>query len=92
MVVTRRSLVFAGATALGGMALSGRAWPDAPAAVRAVLVQASGVTSRVTVALDRRATPRTFFLAEPVRFVIDIPAGRLAVPGGEAEGGGVVRR
>lgn len=95
MDLTRRSLLFAGATAIGGAALSGRAWADAPAAVRGVLVQQSGPASRVTVALDRQANARTFFLENPNRFVIDLADTRLALPqgaSGEGPGAGVVRR
>lgn len=92
MDLTRRSLLFAGATAFGGAALSGHAWADAPAAVRGVLVQESGQTARVTVALDAQAQARTFFLADPHRFVIDLANTRLALPQGESAGAGVVRR
>jgi N-acetylmuramoyl-L-alanine amidase len=92
MNVTRRSLVFAGATALGGVALTSRAWADAPAALRGVLVQAAGPASRVTLALDIPATPRTGFLVEPHRFVIDLPGARLATAQREVAGNGVIRR
>lgn len=95
MDVTRRSLMLFGATALGGAAMSGRAWADAPAAMRGVLVQSSGQAARVTVALDRQAVARTFFLSGPDRFVIDLANTRLAMPqgaSGEGPGGGVVRR
>jgi len=93
MDLTRRTLLFTGATALGGVALSGTAWADAPAAVRGVLVQPSGQAARVTVALDRQAMARTFFLREPDRFVIDLANTRLALPGnGEGPGAGLVRR
>src|SRR5262245_49500283 len=95
MEMNRRSLLFAGATALGGAALSGRAWADVPAAVRGVLVQPSGQSARVTVALDRQAVARTFFLEGPNRFVIDLANTRLALPqgpSGEGPGAGVVRR
>lgn len=95
MDVTRRSFALAGFTALGSAALSGRAWADDPAAVRAVLVQASGPSSRITVGLDRLTTARTFFLADPNRFVIDLANSRLALPqgaSGEGPGDGVVRR
>lgn len=95
MDLTRRSLLFAGATAIGGAALSGRAWADAPAAVRGVLVQQSGPAARVTIALDRQANARTFFLENPNRFVIDLADTRLALPqgaSGEGPGAGVVRR
>lgn len=95
MEMNRRSLLFAGVTALGGAALSGRAWADVPAAVRGVLVQPSGQSARVTVALDRQAIARTFFLSGPERFVIDLANARLALPqgpSGEGPGAGVVRR
>lgn len=93
MDVTRRNLALSGLTLLGASALSGRAWADAPAAVRAVLVQETGPASRVTVALDRLAEARTFFLSGPDRFVIDLANSRLALTGsGEGPGAGVVRR
>jgi N-acetylmuramoyl-L-alanine amidase len=95
MVITRRTLLSAGAAGLGVSALGGTAWADAPAAVRAVLVQASGVAARVTVALDRPTTARTFFLSDPNRFVIDLANSHIALPqgaSGEGPGGGVVRR
>jgi N-acetylmuramoyl-L-alanine amidase len=95
MVITRRTLLAAGAAGLGVSALGGTAWADAPAAVRAVLVQASGVAARVTVALDRPTTATTFFLSDPNRFVIDLANSHIALPqgaSGEGPGGGVVRR
>jgi len=94
MDITRRSLMFAGATALGGAALSGRAWADDPAGIRGVLVQDAGQAARVTIALERQAQARTFFLSDPHRFVIDLANTRLAVPQSAAEcaGAGVVRR
>ncbi|WP_135209952.1 N-acetylmuramoyl-L-alanine amidase [Vitreimonas flagellata] len=93
MDVTRRHLALGGLTLLGAQAVSGRAWADAPAAVRGVLVQESGAASRVTVALDRLAEARTFFLSAPDRFVIDLANSRLALAGrGEGPGAGVVRR
>lgn len=93
MDVTRRHLALGGLTLLGASAFSGRAWADAPAAVRGVLVQESGPASRVTVALDRLAEARTFFLSAPDRFVIDLANSRLALAGsGEGPGAGVVRR
>jgi N-acetylmuramoyl-L-alanine amidase len=95
MVITRRTLLSAGAAGLGVSALGGTAWADAPAAVRAVLVQASGVAARVTVALDRPTTATTFFLSDPNRFVIDLANSHIALPqgaSGEGPGGGVVRR
>src|SRR5262245_2165933 len=91
MEFSRRTFLFAGAAAFGAGA-SGRAWAeDAPAAVRGVLVQASGPSSRVTLALDRPATARTMFLREPDRFVIDLANARLALPSNAAASGGVVR-
>jgi N-acetylmuramoyl-L-alanine amidase len=95
MDISRRSLLFAGATALGGAAVSGRAGADVPAAVRGVLIQPSGQSARVTVALDRQAVARTFFLERPDRFVIDLANTRLALSqgaSGEGPGAGVVRR
>lgn len=95
MELTRRSFALAGFTALGSAALSGRAWADEPAAVRAVLVQAAGAASRIIVGLDRPTMARTFFLSEPNRFVIDLANSRLALPqgaSGEGPGDGVVRR
>jgi N-acetylmuramoyl-L-alanine amidase len=58
------------------------------------MVQTSGQASRVTLALDRPAAARTFFLSDPHRFVIDLANTQLALPGasGEGPGGGVVRR
>ena len=93
MILNRRTLLSAGAATLGGAALAGNAWADEPAALRGVLVQASGPSSRVTIALDRQAPARTFFLADPHRFVIDFANTRFALPGnGEGPGAGVVRR
>jgi N-acetylmuramoyl-L-alanine amidase len=93
MDVTRRHLALGGLSLLGASVFSGRAWADAPAAVRGVLVQESGPASRVTVALDRLAEARTFFLSAPDRFVIDLANSRLALTGGgEGPGAGIVRR
>lgn len=95
MDVTRRTFALAGATALGGFAASGRAWADAPAAIRGVLVQDAGAACRVTLALDQPAQARTFFLRDPDRFVIDVSGARFAMPqgaSGEGAGAGVVRR
>ena len=95
MDLTRRSFALAGAAALGGLATSGRAWADAPAAIRAVLVQQTGPATRITLALERAASTRTFFLSEPDRFVIDLANTRLALPqgaSGEGAGAGVVQR
>ena len=91
MKIDRRTLLFAGAGAVGAMA-SGRAWADAPVTVRGVVVEPHGVSARVTLALDAPAAPRTFFLREPDRFVIDLPNAQLATPVRVMAGGGVVRR
>lgn len=95
MDVTRRSLALVGLTGLGSLALSGRAWADPLATVRGVLVQANGPAARVTVALERQAEARTFFLSGPDRFVIDLRNTQLALPQGatgEGPGAGVVTR
>lgn len=95
MDVTRRSFALLGATALGGVAMTGRAFADPPSAIRGVLVQDAGAACRVTLALDRPAQARTFFLSEPSRFVIDIANAQFAMPGGasgQGPGAGVVRR
>jgi N-acetylmuramoyl-L-alanine amidase len=95
MDVTRRSFALFGATALGSAVLSGRAWGDAPSALQGVLVQQAGPACRVTLALDRPAQARTFFLSEPSRFVIDIANSQIMLPGGssgQGPGAGVVRR
>lgn len=84
----------AGATALG-VAMSGRAWADAPAAIRGVVLQDAGAAVRLSLALDRQATAQTFFLADPHRFVVDIAGAQWALPGGasgEGAGAGLVRR
>ena len=69
MDVTRRAFAFFGATAVGSVAMGGRAFADAPSSIRGVLVQDAGAAARVTLALDRPAQARTFFLSEPSRFV-----------------------
>lgn len=95
MDLSRRSLLFAGATAFGAAALSGRAFADAPATLRGVLVQEGSGACRVTLALDRQASARTFFLGDPNRFVIDLANTRLALSSsaaGQGPGAGVVRR
>jgi N-acetylmuramoyl-L-alanine amidase len=95
MDVTRRSFALLGATALGSVAMTGRAFADPPAAIRGVLVQEAGAACRVTLALDRPAQARTFFLSEPSRFVIDVANAQFAMPGGangQGPGAGVVRR
>ena len=95
MDVTRRSFALVGATALGSVAMTGRAFADPPSAIRGVLVQDAGAACRVTLALDRPAQARTFFLSEPSRFVIDVANAQFAMPGGasgQGPGAGVVRR
>lgn len=95
MDVTRRAFAFFGATAVGSIAMGGRAFADAPSSIQGVLVQDAGASCRVTLALDRPAQARTFFLSEPSRFVIDVANAQLALPGGasgEGPGAGVVRR
>lgn len=95
MDVTRRAFAFFGATAVGSVAMGGRAFADVPSSIHGVLVQDAGAACRVTLALDRPAQARTFFLSEPSRFVIDIANAQLALPGGargEGPGAGVVRR
>ena len=67
----------------------------ATSSIRGVLVQDAGAAARVTLALDRPAQARTFFLAEPSRFVIDVANAQFALPGGasgQGPGAGVVRR
>ncbi len=95
MDVTRRSFAFFGAAAIGSAAMTGRAFADPPSAIRGVLVQDAGAACRVTLALDRPAQARTFFLSEPSRFVIDVANAQFALPGGasgQGPGAGVVRR
>ncbi|MBK8544163.1 MAG: N-acetylmuramoyl-L-alanine amidase [Caulobacteraceae bacterium] len=95
MDVTRRAFAFFGATAVGSVAMGGRAFADVPSSIHGVLVQDAGAACRVTLALDRPAQARTFFLSEPSRFVIDIANAQLALPGGasgQGPGAGVVRR
>ena len=95
MDLTRRSFAFAGATALGSVLPCGRAWADAPASIRGVVVEGAGAGVRVLLALDRQVRARSFFLADPDRFVIDLAGAQWALPGGasgEGPGAGVVRR
>lgn len=95
MDLTRRTFALMGATALGGAALSGTAWADAPAVVRGLVVQPTSSGARLTVLADRQAEVRTFFLDRPDRFVVDLANARLALPqgvAGEGPGAGVVRR
>jgi N-acetylmuramoyl-L-alanine amidase len=95
MDVTRRSFALLGAAALGGTVLSGRAWADTLSTLRGVLIQEAGVGCRVTLALDRPASVRTFFLEDPSRFVIDIANTQFAMAQGSSgagAGAGVVRQ
>jgi N-acetylmuramoyl-L-alanine amidase len=94
MDLTRRSLALFGATALGGFALGGRAWADAPAAIRDLRLTADDASAMVRLDLDRQAAARTFFLSNPDRFVIDVANARWAMAEGahgEGPGSGVVR-
>jgi N-acetylmuramoyl-L-alanine amidase len=94
MDLTRRSFALFGATALGGAALSGRAWADVPAAIRGVRLSADDASALVSLDLDRQATARTFFLSNPDRFVIDVSNALWAMPHGpfgQGRGQGVVR-
>lgn len=87
MDVTRRSFAF-GATLLGVGALSGRAWSDAPAAIRGVQLEDSGAAVRILMALDRPVMAHNaFFLSNPDRFVIDIAGAHWAMPNGSAGAG-----
>jgi len=87
MDVTRRSFAF-GASLLGASALSGRAWADAPAAIRGVQLEDSGAAVRVLMALDRPVMAHNaFFLSNPDRFVIDIAGAQWAMPSGSAGAG-----
>jgi len=95
MEFTRRTLALAGAATLGQFAASGRAAAEAPAAIRAVLVQEDGPACRVTLGMDRQARARTLFLENPDRFVIDIADARLLLPqgpNGQGPGAGLVER
>jgi N-acetylmuramoyl-L-alanine amidase len=94
MDVTRRSFALFGATALGGLAVSGRAWADAPAAIRGVRLSADNMSALVRLDLDQQASARTFFLANPDRFVIDVFNAQWVMPHGpfgQGAGQGVVR-
>lgn len=86
MDVTRRSLLFAGTTALAA-ALGDSAWADAPAAVREVELSSIGQTVRLSLALERPAEYRTMFLNDPDRFVVDLANARWALPQGAVGGG-----
>lgn len=95
MNVTRRSFALGGATALGLGLGTGRAWADAPAAIRGVMLQESGPAVRLMMALDRPAQARTFFLQGPDRFVVDVAGARWAMGpslSGEGAGAGCVSR
>jgi N-acetylmuramoyl-L-alanine amidase len=94
MDVTRRSFALFGATAFGSTALGGRAWADAPAAIRGVRLSADDASALIRLELDRQATARTFFLSNPDRFVIDVSNAQWAMPQGpygQGSGRGVVR-
>lgn len=95
MDLTRRAFAFASMTALGTV-LTSRAWADEPtAAVRGVVLQDAGAAVRLSLALDRQAQARTFFLTGPDRFVVDLAGAQWALPGGpsgQGPGAGVVRR
>lgn len=96
MDLSRRSFALAGGAALGFGLTSGRAWADAPAAIRAVALQQHGHAVRLLMTLDRPASAQSFFLASPDRFVVDVSGAQWALPGarvsGEGAGAGVVRR
>ncbi len=94
MTVTRRSLALGGLTMLGAGALGGIARADTGSTVRDVVIEPSGSGVRVVLGLDAPATARTFFLANPDRFVIDVAGARSVLSGGRAgggEGAGVVQ-
>ncbi len=91
MNLTRRSFALASISALG-FGVSGNAWADQPAVVRAVRVRQSGPQARVTLIVEGEASVRTLFLSEPNRFVIDLANSRLSLPSAASEvGTGVVR-
>lgn len=95
MNLTRRSFAVAGASALAASLASGRAWADAPAAIRGVDVRGDERAVRLAISLDQRASAQTFFLQGPDRFVVDVAGARCALPGGgagEGPGAGVVLR
>jgi N-acetylmuramoyl-L-alanine amidase len=83
-----RHLVLGGALTLPAAA----AWADAPARVLAMAVERSDAGARLTVALDRPVSARTFFLDSPARFVVDLAATALPGPSGQGPGSGVVTR
>ncbi len=91
----RRSLILAGASALSSAALSGRAWADAPAALRGVALASTAGGVRLRLALDRPTDHRTMFLTGPDRFVVDLANARWALPqggSGQGPGAGLVRQ
>ncbi|MES1157334.1 MAG: N-acetylmuramoyl-L-alanine amidase [Alphaproteobacteria bacterium] len=96
MTLTRR--LFA-ARLTGALALSAAApaWASAPAAIRDVALAQAGGAVRVSLAMDRAASARTFFLDNPSRFVIDVADARWALDGaasgqGQGPGAGVITR
>src|SRR5262245_49452524 len=94
MNVSRRTFALFGATALGGFALSGRAWAEAGAAIRSVRLNADDRSASVRLELDRQAVARTFFLSNPDRFVVDIAEAQWALgqgSRGRGAGEGIVR-
>lgn len=81
--------IFCAFAAFAAAAPAGAEALGSPAILHAVRAEAGTPgTTRITIELDRRAPPRSFTLAGPDRFVVDLPNARL---GGEtAESGGVV--
>src|SRR5262245_9562710 len=85
-----RRLLLAGA---GLMAAAPAAFADGPALLRGVSLGAEPRSVRLSLALSRPVSARTFFLDGPQRFVVDLPDTQLALPaGGEGAGAGVVLR
>lgn len=85
-----RRVFLAGA---GLAAAAPAAFADGLAVLRAVALQADGQAARLSLALDRAVSARTFFLDAPQRFVVDLAQTRIALPpGGEGPGAGFVRR
>lgn len=87
--------MLAGAGILGGAASGGRAWADAPALIRGLSLEPVGEAARITLNLDRSVEYRTFFLASPTRFVVDIANAQWALnqaASGQGAGVGVVER
>ena len=94
MTVSRRTFALFGATALGGVALSGRAWAEAGATISAVRLNADDRSASVRLELDRQAAARTFFLSNPDRFVVDVAGAQWAMgqgAHGQGPGQGIVR-